>query len=174
MPYSAKVAFVEELTKKLSGSKGVYLADFTGLTVEKMTVLRSEFRKTGSSFLVSKNTLAKLAIKGSELESLSEYFQGPTGIAISDEDPVAPARVLRDFGKENETLTIKAAFVDGSVLDGKQVEEIADLPTKEVLVAQAAGIIQSPMRGIVTVVNAVMSGLVIAIEEIRKQKESSS
>lgn len=171
MADASKVALVEELTKELAESKGVYLADFTGLTVEKITMLRRAFRKTGTRFVVSKNTLAKIAIKGSPMEPLSKLFKGPTGIAYSQTDAVAPARVLATFGKDNEKFKVKGAFVDGSVLEGRQVAEIANLPSKEVLIAQALGIVQSPMRGLVTVINGVLTNLVVALEEIRKQKE---
>ena len=118
--------------------------------------------------------MAKRAIKGSHLEPLTSHFRGPTGIAYSIDDPVAPAKVLTAFGKENEGFKVKAGYVEGSVLDAKQVGQIAGLPSKEVLVAQAIGIVQGPMRGIVTAVNAVMASLAIAIEEVRKKKEASS
>jgi large subunit ribosomal protein L10 len=173
MPTAEKISLVEELTKELGASKGVYLADFSGLTVEKITTLRRAFRKSGTRFVVSKNTLAKLAVKGTPMEPLTEKMRGNTGIAYSQADPVAPAKVLADFLKDNEGFTIKGAYVDGSILDGKQVGEIAKLPPKEVLVAQALGIIQSPMRGIVTCVNGVLTGLVVALEEIRKKKEAA-
>ena len=169
-----KIAVVEELMKDLADSKGVYLADFTGLTVEKVTALRRAFRKSRSHFIVAKNTLAKRAIKGSPLEPLSEHFRGPTGIAYSTEDPVAPAKVLTDFGKENEGFKVKVGYIQGAIVSAKDVGAIAGLPPKEVLVAQALGIIQSPMRGLVTVINNVMTGLVVALEEIRKQKEASA
>lgn len=169
-----KVQVVEDLTKELAESQGVYLADFTGLTVEKVTALRRAFRKSGSRFIVAKNTLAKRAIKGSRLEPLAEHFRGPTGIAYSLEDATAPARVLADFGKENEGFKVKAGYCEGSLLSGREVAQIAGLPTKGVLVAQAIGIVQGPMRGIVTTVNAVMTSLVVAIEEVRKKKEASS
>ncbi len=168
-----KVAVVEELTRELASSKGVYLADFTGLSVEKITQLRRAFRKSRSQFVVAKNTLAKRAIKGSPLEPLSEHFRGPTGIAYSTEDPVAPAKVLADFGKENEAFKIKVAYVQGSLLNAKQIGAIAGLPPREVLIAQALGVIQSPMRGLVTVLSGVLTGLVVALEQIRKQKEAS-
>ncbi len=173
MPTAEKITAVEELTKELGAAKGVYLADFSGITVEKITRLRRAFRKSGSRFVVSKNTLAKLAIKGTPMESLSAQMRGNTGIAYSQSDPIAPAKVLADFLKDNENFKIKGAYVDGSILDSGQVGEIAKLPPKEVLVAQALGIIQSPMRGIVVCINAVMSGVVIAIEEIRKKKEAA-
>jgi large subunit ribosomal protein L10 len=172
MATQEKIAVVEELTRDIAGSQGVYLADFSGLSVEKITQLRRAFRKSGSRFVVAKNTLAKRAIKGSALEPLSEHFRGPTGIAYSVQDPVAPAKVLADFGKENEGFRIKIAFVQGSVLSQKDVGAIASLPSKEVLVAQAIGIVQSPLRGIVICVNGVMASLVTALEEIRKKKEA--
>ncbi len=174
MATTEKIEVVEELSKDLSQSRGVYLADFTGLTVDKITALRRAIRKSGSRFVVAKNTLAKRAIKGSHLEPLTDHFRGPTGIAYSNDDPVAPAKVLADFGKENEGFTVKAGYVEGSVLDAKEIGRIAGLPSKAVLVAQAIGIVQSPMRGLVTVVNGVMTGLVVALEEIRKKKDASS
>jgi len=173
MPTAEKITAVEELTKELGASKGVYLADFSGLTVEKITTLRRAFRKSGSRFVVSKNTLAKLAIKGTPMEPLGSQMRGNTGIAYSHVDPVAPAKVLADFLKENENFKVKGAYVDGAIIDARQVGDIAKLPPKEVLVAQALGIIQSPMRGIVTCINGVMAGMVIAIEEIRKKKEAA-
>lgn len=173
MATQEKIAVVEELSKDLTVSKGVYLADFTGLTVEKVTQLRRAFRRSGSRFVVAKNTLAKRAIKGSPLEPLSEHFRGPTGIAYSLADPVAPAKVLVEFGKENEGFAVKAGYVEGAVLGPKEVGTIASLPSKEVLVAQAIGVVQSPVRGVVTAISGVMRGLVLALEEIRKKKEAA-
>ena len=173
MPTAEKITVVEELAKELGASKGVYLADFTGLTVEKITTLRRAFRKSGTRFVVSKNTLARIAIAGTAMEPLSEQMHGPTGIAYSHSNSVAPAKVLADFLKENAGFTIKGAYVDGAILNAEQIGDVAKLPSKEVLIAQALGIVQSPMRGLVTVINGVMTGVVVAIEEIRRKKEAA-
>lgn len=172
MATAQKVELVADLTEKLKSAQGVVLADFTGLTVEKITKLRRACLAGESQFYVVKNTLAKRALKEAGIEGLDEYLAGPTGWAITEVDAVAPAKVLSDFAKENDLPKIKAGYIDGSVLNADDVGAIAKLPSKPVLMAQIAGLIQAPVTGIAAGVNAVMASLAIAMEEVRKQKEA--
>ncbi len=172
MPTERKVQLIDELTSRLENANGVVLADFTGLDVEGLTQLRRECRNSESSFFVIKNTLALRAIKQVGMEGLGEFLEGPTGWAISGGDAVAPAQILSNFAKEHKLPTIKGGFFDGVVANAEDVEAIAKLPTKPVLIAQILGLIQSPVQGLAGGLNAVVASLAIAVEEIRKQKEA--
>jgi len=172
MATAIKVETVEELARKLGNAKGVVLADFTGLNVENITQLRRNCRASETEFVVVKNTLARLAVKEAGLDGLEAYLQGPTGWAITRADSVTPAKVLSDFAKEHKLPKIKGGYIDGNALSPDQVERIAELPTKPVLIAQILGLIQSPVQGLAGGLHAVMTGLAIAVEEIRKQKET--
>ncbi|NNE08804.1 MAG: 50S ribosomal protein L10 [Gemmatimonadetes bacterium] len=172
MATATKVELVADLAERFKSAEGVVLADFTGLTVEKITELRRACLKGESQFYVVKNTLAKRALKEAGITGLDEYLQGPTGWAITEVDAVAPAKVLSDFAKENKLPKIKAGYIDGSVLDAAGVGQIADLPPKPVLMAQIAGLINAPVTGIAAGLNAVMQGLAVGLDEVRKQKEA--
>ncbi len=172
MATATKVELVADLAERFKGAQGVVLADFTGLTVEKITELRRACLKGESKFYVVKNTLAKLALKEAGITGLDQYLEGPTGWAITEVDAVAPAKVLSDFAKANKLPRIKAGYIDGSVLDAAGVGAIADLPPKPVLIAQIAGLINAPVTGIAAGLNAVMQGLAVGLDEVRKQKEA--
>lgn len=172
MATATKVELVADLAERFKSAEGVVLADFTGLTVEKITELRRACLKGESKFYVVKNTLAKLALKEAGITGLDEYLEGPTGWAITEVDAVAPAKILSDFAKDNKLPKIKAGYIDGSVLDAEGVGVIAKLPSKLVLIAQIAGLINAPLTGIAAGMNAVMQGLAVGLDEVRKQKEA--
>ncbi|HOM03156.1 MAG TPA: 50S ribosomal protein L10 [Acetivibrio sp.] len=168
-----KKEVVQQLTENIKSAKTIVFADYRGLTVEQDTELRNELRKAGVEYKVVKNTLTKLAAKENGLEELDPFFNGPTSMAYSDKDVVAPAKVLVEYAKKFEKLELKAGVVEGKVCDVKTLEAIAALPSKEELVAKALGGLKSPLAGLVNVLNGNIRGLVIALNAIAEKKASA-
>jgi large subunit ribosomal protein L10 len=173
MPTARKEATIGELTKKLAGAKNLFLTDYAGLTVEEITKLRGELRKDGNTYSVVKNTLFRIAA-GDLATALDSFLAGPTGIVFAGADPVAPAKALKTFSDTVKRITVKAAYIDGQVVDAKQVEKLAKLPPKLELIASLVGTLANPIRGLVTVLSGNQSGLVRVLERIREQKAATS
>lgn len=174
MPTARKETTVAELKERLCGSANLFFTSFAGLTVEDITKLRGELRKDGSSYAVVKNTLFRIAA-GEELSSrLEEVLAGPTGVVFAGTDPVTPAKALRTFANDNKALQIKAAYIDGKVVDAAQVDALAALPPKIELIAKMIGSLASPLRGLVTVLSGNQSGLVRVLNAIREQKDAAA
>ena len=173
MPTARKENAVQELRDRLAGSQNLFLTDFAGLTVEEITKLRGELRKDGSTYSVVKNTLFKIAAGDDIAKALEEFLAGPTGIVFAGTDPVAPAKAIKQFADDSKKLGIKAAYIDGQLVDAKQVNALASLPPKIELIARLVGSLASPMRGLVTVLSGNQSGLVRALNAIREQKEAA-
>jgi large subunit ribosomal protein L10 len=156
-----KKKVVEELSSKIKASQSFVFADYRGLTVEQDTEMRSAMRKAGIEYKVYKNTLTKFAARANGYEGLEQYLEGPTAIAFSSTDMIAPSRVLADFAKKFEKLEIKAGVVEGIIYDGKMIrEEIASTPSKEVSLSKLAG-------GF----NAIIASLAIALNAVKEKKE---
>ena len=173
MPTARKETAVEELRNRLAGSRNLFLTDYAGLTVEEITRLRGELRKDGNTYAVVKNTLFRIAA-GDLAKQLESFLAGPTGIVFAGEDPVAPAKALKTFADATKKVAVKAAFIDGQVVDAKQVDRLASLPSKTELIAKLVGSLASPLRGLVTVLSGNRSGLVRVLNQIREQKESAA
>lgn len=161
---------IEMLKEKIAKAKVAIVTENKGLSVDEITDLRRQLQKEGSDYTVVKNTLAKLVIAGTEFEGMSDMLTGPIGLALGYEDQVAPAKIVAKFIKTNENCEIKGGVVDGSVMDVNEVKALATLPSKEELYSKMLGSINSPATGIVMSMNAVMSGLVRAIDQVREQK----
>ncbi|MDI3481930.1 MAG: large subunit ribosomal protein [Tepidanaerobacteraceae bacterium] len=166
-----KIKAVEELRDKFGRSKTVVLADYRGLNVADITQLRKKLREQGIEFKVVKNTLTRIAIKDFDY-NLDEFLEGPTAVAFSYEDPVAPAKVLVDFAKAHKELEIKAAVVEGKVCGKDIIEDLAKMPPKEELLAKAVGSIQAPLYGIVNVLQGPLRNLVYTLQAIQDKKAS--
>lgn len=166
-----KAAAVEKLKTVLAGATVAVLADPRGLTVSELTELRTMLRPQGVTLQVVKNTLARLAATGTEFQELGPYLVGPTAIAYGTGDPTAPAKLLAAFIRTKPIFQIKAGFAEGRVLTGPDVMALADLPSREVLAARLAGIMQSPLRGLVTVLHGPLRSLLMVLEAVRRQKE---
>ena len=162
---------VKELVEVLNSAKSFILADYRGLTVEEDTELRRKLREEGVNYSVVKNTLTRFAMKEQGIEGLEEFLIGPTAIATHDEDPVAPARVLAKFAKEHENLQVKAGVVEGDVVGLERIKAIAELPSKEELVAKVMAGFNAPIAGFVNVLNGNIRGLLIALNQIAEQKQ---
>ena len=148
------------------------VSEYTGLSVEEITKLRRELQKEGGDYMVTKNTLAKIAIKGTPYEVLAETLKGPIAIAFGFTDQVAPAKVLSKFIKDTKKGEIIAAAMDGQLMSAEEAKALANLPSREELYAKMLGCINSPASGIANSVNAVMSSLVRAVAAVRDQKSA--
>ena len=151
-----KKAVVAELVEKLKSAQAGVIVDYRGLTVEEDTVLRTKLREAGVEYKVIKNTLTRFAIKEVGYEEMDEALNGPSSLAISATDPVAPAKVISDFAKTNENLTIKAGFLDGKVLTLDEIKTLADTPSREVLIAKIMGSMNAPISKLVRTLQALV------------------
>ena len=161
---------IEQMKENFSKAKVAVVTEYRGMTVEEITNLRRALQKENSDYMVTKNTLAKVASKGTQFEILSDSLKGPVAIAFGFQDEVAPAKILTKFIKEVKKGEILSTALDGKLLSAKETEVLANLPSKEELYAKMLGCINSPATGIAGAVNAVMSSLVRAIDQVAKQK----
>jgi len=176
MNRAEKAAQIEDLGQGLAKSSNAILFAFAGLKVPEVTELRRQVRATKSSYVVVKNTLALRAAKGTPLEALSTHFVGATAVAYNQDNPVALAKVLTAFAKNNPNLVFKAALVEGRPVAATEIKAIAELPTREELVSKLLFLIQSPLRRLVTVLNGPirnLAGVVSQIAEKAEQKEKT-
>lgn len=150
-----KADVVAELKDTLSKVASVVVADYRGLTVEQVNGLRKEIRKSECTYRVVKNTLFRRAIAGTEMEGLTEMFVGPTAIAYSFEDPVAPAKILDKYSESLKKLGLKGGYLEGQVLDETGIKSLAKMPGKDELRAKLLATFQAPAQGFVRLLNAV-------------------
>ncbi len=163
---------IEYYKKQFENAKVAVVADYRGLSVEEITELRRGLQASESDLTVTKNTLCKVASKGTNFEAISELMQGPTAIAFGYGDEVGAAKVLAKFIKENKKGEILGAVLEGKVLNADEAKKLASMPSKEELYAKMLGSINSPASGIVYSINGVMSALVRAIDAVAKQKNA--
>jgi len=154
MNKQTKIDTVAELKESFGNAASLVLADFRGLTVDQVNGLRSEIRKADCTYKVIKNTLAIRAISGTPMEGLSEFFTGPTAVAYSYEDPVAPAKIIDSFLKDLPKLQVKAGFLDGEVLDESGVKNLAKMKGKDELRSQLLATFMAPAQGFVRLIAA--------------------
>ncbi len=163
---------IEKIKEKVDKAQVAILTNYQGLTVEEITKLRRSIQKGGGDYMVTKNTLTKIAIKDTQYEVLSESLKGPSAIAFGFEDPVSPAKALSQFIKEAKKGEIVAAVLEGKLLSAQEAKALANLPTKEELYAKMLGCVNSPATGIVGSINAVMAQLTRAMAAVRDQKSA--
>ncbi len=164
---------INELSNKMKSAKAMVFADYRGLTVEQDTDLRAALRKAGVEYKVIKNTLARFAAKENELDELDSFFNGPTAMASSETDPVAPAKILSEYAKKYNKLELKVGVVEGKIIDTNGIKALAELPSREVLIAKVLGGFNAPISGLVNVLNGNIRGLVVALNAIAEQKQSA-
>ena len=166
-----KQQLISELHEKLKSAKAVFLADFRGMNVTQATGLRNELRKASVEYKVVKNTLLELASRGTDKEALSSHYAGPTAIAFSYDDPVGAAKVLTRCAKEQQaTFKLKAGVLSGKVIGAADIQALAELPSREVLIAKLLGTMQAPTANFVGVLAAVPASFVRALDAIRARK----
>ena len=165
-----KTGEVEQLTKLLSAAKGIYLTDFTHMTVESITSLRRQCRDADVTYRVVKNSLVERALGDAGIEGLRSFCDGPTALAVSSVDELAPARVIVDFRKKHELPQVKVGVLEGNIYDAAQVEKLASLPPKPQLIAQFMAVAQGPMRGFAVVLQATIRQLVYALNAVAEKR----
>ena len=161
---------IDAIKAKIEKAQVAVITEYAGLSVEEITKLRREIQKGGGDYMVTKNTLAKIAVKGTEYEVLTEKLTGPVAIAFGFEDPVSPAKAVVKFIKEAKKGSIVGAVLDGKLMTEAETKALAELPSKEELYAKMLGSINSPASGIANSVNAVLSQLTRAMAAVRDQK----
>ncbi len=166
-----KEEIVQELKEKFSKIEGAALADYRGLDVEQISKLRDKLRENGLEFKVVKNNLAKIAADEVEIEGLDEYLVGPVGIALGYDDPVSPAKLIKEFSKENDKLELKAGILENTAIDQEKVKELADLPGRDELLGQVVGVLQAPIRNFVVAAQGNINNFVYALEALRQKRE---
>lgn len=174
MRRSEKDEFIGELQQKLGDATAFYLTDFTGLNVKQMTQFRARLRKQGVDYVVVKNTLAQRALQGLDLPDVAGFFTGPTGVVIGRDDAVAAAKALTDFAREfGDRPAVKVGIVERREVTPEQVKKLADLPPREVLLAQLAGGLQQPMARLAGGMSQLLAGFARAVDALRQQKEGA-
>ena len=168
-----KQAVVAEVAAKLADAQAVIVAEYRGLDVARVTQLRARARKSGLYLKVLKNTLARRAVKGTPFEKLAEQMSGPLMYGIAD-DPVAGAKVLSEFAKENELFVIRGGAMQNAVMTPKEVSALAALPSRQELLAKLAGTLQAPMAKLVRTMNEVPGKFVRALAAVRDAKQQAA
>ena len=174
MKREEKAQAISEFNETIGKATNAFLIDFIGITVPQVTELRKQVRETGSEYIVVKNTLALIAVKDSPLKTLEKQFTGMTAVAYNTTDAVALAKALTKFAKDVPTVQFKGAMLNGQIVPASEIQNIANLASREELVSKLLFILQSPIRGLVTVLNANIRNLAVVLAQIAKQKETAS
>ena len=165
---------VSVLRDTLESSKSIVLVDFRGVNVEMANLLRTEVKNSDVKYLVVKNTLLKKAIEKTRFEGLDRFLTGPTAIAFSEVDAVVTAKIIHDFSRRNEVLTIKGGFLENDVLEVRDVAELAELPSKDELIGKAVFVISSPLISLMNLLSNPIKNLIVVLKLLEKQKEKSN
>jgi large subunit ribosomal protein L10 len=171
MKRTEKEQIIADVAEIAGRAHGMFFTDFSGLTVEQATELRRELRKSGIDYVVAKNTLIRKALE--QLGGYDKVFpglKGPTGVAFSFDDPVAPAKVIQKFSEKHKKLKLKICVIEREVYDGSRLDEIARIPSRGEVISGILGSINAPLAGVPGTVNAVIRELVSVIDELGKKK----
>lgn len=174
MDRQTKRRVVEELSGSLGKATNAFLIEFKGITVPQVTELRRQVRETDSQYLVVKNTLAIRSLVDSPMDGLREKFSGTTAVAFNSGDPVALAKALTKFAKDVPAITFKGALLDGLVVPESQIATIASLPSRNELISKLLYLMQHPIRGFVTVLQATIRNLPVVLDQIAKQRSGAA
>ena len=171
MNRNEKTDVVSEVKETIEKSTAVFLTDYSGVNVEDINDIRNQFRKEGVKYKVFKNTLFKRALQESgKYEKLADHLIGMTGFAFADDNPVAPAKIIKKYFDKNNKLSLKACYIENEYFEGSKLNELANLPSKNELIASILGSLEAPASGIVGTINAVFRDLVSVVDEISKKK----
>lgn len=152
---ASKKEVVARLAEKLKNATGCILIDYVGIPVAEDTALRKEYREAGVEYCVVKNNLLRFAFKEVGFDSLTEFLSGTTAVAFTDGDVIAPAKIYAKYGKDKPYLNAKAGIIDGSFVSAEEIEDIANIPSKEILIATMLGNFNAPISGLARVINAI-------------------
>jgi large subunit ribosomal protein L10 len=173
MPTPQKAQIIADTSVRFKESKGIYFTKYTGMNVSQATKLRKDFREDGVEYVVTKNTLTKLAAKEAGLEGkFDDILEGQIAIAYAKEDSTSPARVIKSFVKENkDCLDVVGVFFEGEVFDPSKYEELANLPSREELIAKFVGGLNQPMTKMAATLNGAMSKLAATLDSLKNTKD---
>jgi large subunit ribosomal protein L10 len=171
MDRNTKHEIVAGLKRDLEKINTIFLCDFKGLTVEKDTALRRNMRESGASYSVVKNTLLKLAFIDSNFAQIDDHLVGNTALVYNEDDVIGLAKLIRDFAKEHDSFKFKAGVVEGRAIDVADLDNLASLPPKEVLISKLMYVINYPIQGLATTLSGVIRKLAVALDQIKLQKE---
>ncbi|MBN2460447.1 MAG: 50S ribosomal protein L10 [Candidatus Cloacimonetes bacterium] len=174
MVQSYKIDAVSNVKSRLENAKSIILVDYKGVNIEEVDELRTRMRNAGVDYFVSKNTFIKIALNELGIKELDDYLAGPTAVAVTRIDEVAPARELANFKKdvtqEKDYPSFKIGFVDGRLMDAQKLSILAELPGKEVLIAQILQSLNSPVAGFIGVLQGILRKLVLVVDAIAEKK----
>ena len=173
MPNAENVKMLEDIKADIEGATAMWVVDYRGLTVKEIQTLRRSIREADAEMKVYKNTIMHLALEETDSPDLDSILSGPSAFVFAGDDPVASAKVIKEFAKSNDVLEIKGGMMDGEFVDVQQVQAIADLPSREELIAKLLGTISNPLVQTVRVLNGPMEAFARAVEQIAKQKEAA-
>jgi len=174
MKRNDKETFVADFRERLDRAPVMYLTDFTGLDVKSMTILRQKLRDSGAEYVVAKNRLVRLALSDTEVPDLSGALQGPTGVIFAFEDAVGTAKALTEFAKENNDRPVfKLGVLENKVLEPAQIDRLAKLPPKEVLLAELAGAMQAPLAALAGVLEAKLQEMAGLLDSLKAKKQEA-
>lgn len=173
MDKEKKRELVADFHGRFENAQGTFIVDYKGLNVEAINRLRKGLKETGAEFQVVKNRLLKLACQGTDTALLTDQMKGPSGITVTYEDLVGPAKVLVDFSKEFKQLEIKGGQVLGRAVDADAIRRLAELPGRDVLLAQALSAMQGVPASLVRTLNGIMSKLLNVLKAIQQEKEET-
>ncbi len=178
MPTPEKEARVAALKESIDSAAGIYLCDFAGITADGMNELRGKVIDAGGRIEIAKNRLLKIAFAGTDGEGLSEYLTGATAVTFCGDDPITPAQAMKEFAKglesDEQRWVIKAALVEGDVLDTGSAQALADLPSLDEIKGAVVGGLAGPMNAVVGALNAALSDLVFTLQAVAEKQESAA
>jgi large subunit ribosomal protein L10 len=166
-----KAATIKEIAAQIRGSEAIFVIDYRGISVPQAAELRARLREADTSFRVVKNRLTKLAADGAGEERLSGLLEGPTALAFVRGDTAMAAKTISTFGREHDVLAFKGGFMEGLSLDEERFKSIARLPSRDVLNAQFAGVVASPLTGLIRGLGSMIGGLASQLQQLQTQKE---
>lgn len=171
MNKNEKLESIAEAKELIENATAVYLTDYSRINVEDISGIRNQFRKDGVTYRVFKNTLFKRAlVESGKFEKLAEHLEGMTGFAFASTNPVAPAKIIKKYNDTSQKFQLKACYIETQYFDGSELAQLAELPTKDELIAGIMGSLNSPASGIVGSITAVIRNLVSVIDEVSRKK----
>jgi len=173
LTYAEKQAVVEEVAGVANSALAAVAAEYRGLSVSQLTALRAKARENGVYLRVVKNSLARLAVKGTEFECMNDRLTGPLMLGFSQEDPGSAARLFRDFAKDNDKLVITLGAVGGETIEASDIGKLANLPTRDEALSQLMSVMQAPVAKFVRTLNEVPGKLVRTVEAVRLSKDAA-
>lgn len=173
MPSQSKYDMVDKVAQSIDASNGVFVVDYRGLSVKETQTLRRQLREAGAEMKVYKNNIVKIALKNAEMPEIDELLVGPCAYVFYQNDPVETAKALKKAASSLGKLEFIGGIADGKAVSADEVKALADLPSREELIAKAIGCLANPMSGLVRVLNGPAQGLVTALHAVHDQKDAA-